>query len=81
MMYERFQDLARRSYEQNTFTFTPMLGLGEQTAFWEAEPGLRFAGYSISGGRENAERVMIRFGNEKELGYEEPLPFSLCNFV
>ncbi|MCD8130428.1 MAG: YlmH/Sll1252 family protein [Lachnospiraceae bacterium] len=76
---KRFQDLARRSYEQNIFTFTPMLGLAEQTAFWESEPALRFAGYSVNGGRENAERVMIRFGNEKDLGYEQSFPISLVH--
>ncbi|MCD8379426.1 MAG: YlmH/Sll1252 family protein [Lachnospiraceae bacterium] len=76
---KRFQDLARRSYEQNIFTFTPMLGLAEQTVFWEAEPSLRYAGYAIDGGRENAERVMIRFGNEKDLGYAEAFPISLVH--
>ena len=76
---KRFQDLARRSYEQNIFTFTPMLGLAEQTVFWEAEPSLRYAGYKTDGGRENAERVMIHFGNEEELGYEEPFPISLVH--
>ncbi len=76
---KRFQDLARRSYEQNIFTFTPMLGLAEQTVFWEAEPSLRYAGHAIDGGRENAERVMIRFGNEKELGYSEDFPISLVH--
>ena len=75
----RLKELARRSYEQNMFTFTPMLGFMEQTIFGELEDELRYAGYTIYGGRENAERVMIRFGKAEELGYEEPFPITLIH--
>ena len=56
----RLKELARRSYEQNMFTFTPMLGLMEQTVFGEMEEELRYAGYTIFGGHDHAERVTIR---------------------
>lgn len=75
----RLKELARRSYEQNMFTFTPMLGLMEQTIFGELEEELRYAGYTIFGGHENAERVMIRFGKMEELGYEEAFPITLIH--
>ena len=75
----RLKELARRSYEQNMFTFTPMLGFAEQTIFGELEEELRYAGYTIFGGREHAERVMIRFGKVEELGYEEPFPIVLIH--
>ena len=75
----RLKDLARRSYEQNMFTFTPMLGFMEQTIFGEIEEELRYAGYTIFGGYENAERVMIRFGKPEELGYEEAFPIVLIH--
>lgn len=75
----RLKELARRSYEQNMFTFTPMLGLMEQTVFGELEEELRYAGYTIFGGHEHAERVMIRFGKVEELGYEESFPIVLIH--
>lgn len=75
----RLKELARRSYEQNMFTFTPMLGFMEQTIFGELEEELRYAGYTVFGGHEHAERVMIRFGKPEELGYEEPFPIVLIH--
>lgn len=75
----RLKDLARRSYEQNMFTFTPMLGLMEQTIFYEMEQELSYAGYAVFGGHDHAERVMIRFGNPEELGYEEAFPIVLIH--
>ena len=75
----RLKELARRSYEQNMFTFTPMLGFIEQTIFGELEEELSYAGYTIFGGHENAERVVIRFGKPEELGYEEPFPIVLIH--
>lgn len=70
----RFHDLADRSYAQGVFTFTGFLGLGEQDAFWQEEPKLKYAGYTVYGGCENADRVMVRFGSAEELGYEVPFP-------
>ena len=73
---KRLQDLADRSYRQNQFTFTEFLGLAQQDVFWQKEPELRAAGYRIFGGREGADRVMIRFGKPEELGYEEAFPVA-----
>ncbi len=70
----RFRDLADKAYEQGIFTFTGFLGLGEQDVFWKEESKLGYAGYSLSGGCENADRVILRFGRPEELGYEIPFP-------
>ncbi|MCM1193413.1 MAG: YlmH/Sll1252 family protein [Butyrivibrio sp.] len=70
----RLHDLADRSYAQGIFTFTGFLGLGEQDVFWQEESKLAFAGYTLYGGVENADRVMVRFGNVEELGYDVPFP-------
>lgn len=70
----RFRDLADKASRQNMFTFTGFLGLSEQDAFWQMEPELRFAGYTLYGGCDDADRKMIRFGSEEELGYEIPFP-------
>lgn len=70
----RFHDLAEKSFRQGIYTFTGFLGLGEQDVFWREEPTLRYAGYTLEGGRKDADRVLIRFGSEEEMGYEQPFP-------
>lgn len=70
----RFHDLAERSYSQGIFSFTGFLGLGEQDSFWQEEQKLHYAGPTLFGGHENADRVVLRFGNAEELGYEVPFP-------
>lgn len=70
----RFHDLADRAFSQGIFTFSGFLGLSEQDIFWREEPGLKFAGYSLYGGCDHADRVMVRFGDSDELGYEVPFP-------
>ncbi len=73
-LINRYHDLAERSYSQGIYTFTGFLGLSEQDVFWREEQRLKYAGYSLNGGCDNADRVMIRFGNAEELGYEVPFP-------
>jgi len=70
----RFRDLAEKSFQQGVYTFTGFLGLSEQEVFWQEEAKLRYAGYCLDGGCEKADRVVIRFGNPEELGYEVPFP-------
>ena len=70
----RFRDLANKSFQQGIFTFTGFLGLSEQDTFWQEESNLRHAGITLCGGCEGADRVVIRFGNPEELGYEVPFP-------
>ncbi|MBR1930642.1 MAG: hypothetical protein IJ833_04070 [Lachnospiraceae bacterium] len=72
----RLHDLADKSYRQNMFTFTGFLGLAEQDAFWQIEKEVRSVGYTLYGGREEAERKMIRFGKAEELGYEVEFPLT-----
>lgn len=70
----RFLELAKRSYEQSTYTFTGFLGLTEQALFWEMERELQFAGFTLSGGNTICDRKVVRFGSPEELGYEEEFP-------
>lgn len=72
----RFHDLADKAFRQGLYTFTGFLSLSDQDIFWQEEPGLRFAGYAISGGFEEAERAMIRFGSEEELMYRQDFPIA-----
>ena len=70
----RLHDLAEKSFNQGIFTFTGFLGLSEQDVFWQEEGRLSYAGYCLEGGYETADRVVLRFGNQEELGYETPFP-------
>lgn len=72
----RFRELADKSFQQNMFTFTGFLGMSEQDAFWQMERELSFAGYTVNGGREGADRCMVRFGKAEDLGYEVPFPIT-----
>ena len=70
----RLSDLAEKAYRQNMFTFTGFLSLAEQDVFWQNEKNLKMAGYQLYGGTEEADRVIIRFGNPEEMGYEVDFP-------
>ena len=70
----RLRDLAERSYTQGIYTFTAFLGLSEQEIFWQQEKELRHAGYALEGGCQGADRVVVRFGSEAQLGYQVPFP-------
>ncbi len=73
----RIRELADKSYNQNQYTFTGFLGLAEQDALWQVEREVKFAGITLYGGREEAERKLLRFGSEAELGYEQPFPSAV----
>ena len=72
----RLRDLAQKSYGQNVYTFTEFLGLGEQDIFWRMESELQYAGIKVWGGRNRADRVMVRFGSPEAFGYEADFPLA-----
>ena len=67
-------DLAARADRTGTFYFSDFLGLGEQSAYREIERELSYAAPTPFGGAAECERVVLRFGNPEELGYELPFP-------
>ena len=77
LLKKRFTELARKSYNAEIFTFTDFLGLAEQSAFSEIKKELRGIKYEVFGGAEGAERVVIRFGSEEDIGYSLPFPISV----
>lgn len=77
ILKKRFIELGKKSYSADIFTFTDFLGLAEQSAFSEIKKELRGVSYKAFGGAEGAERVIIRFGSEDDLGYSLPFPISL----
>lgn len=74
---KRLLELGRKSYNSGIFTFTDFLGLAEQSAFNEIKKELRGIHYEVFGGAEGAERVIIRFGSEDELGYSLTYPIAV----
>lgn len=78
---KRFAELAARSYNAGIFTFTDFLGLGEQAAFEEIRKGLGGVHVTAFGGTEGAERLMLRFGDPDELGYEEEFPIAVLKLT
>ena len=77
LLKKRFIELAKKSYNSGIFVFTDFLGLLEQSAFSEIKNEIRGISHTSFGGAAGAERVMIRFGSEEELGYEVPFPISI----
>lgn len=74
LLKKRFRELARKSYQNNQYTFTGFLSLADLACFYEIEKELSYVPCKVWGGSELCERVMIRFGSEEELGYEEEFP-------
>ena len=71
---KRLTELLRKSESAPYFIFTDFLGLMEQALFHEIKRDFKGARYSFFGGADGTERIMIRFGDTEELGYEEPFP-------
>lgn len=76
LLKKRFAELAAKSYNAGIFTFTDFLGLAEQAAFDTVRAKLGGVKYTAFGGADGAERVMLRFGDEGDLGYEVPFPIT-----
>ena len=74
LLGKRFIELAKRSYNSGIYTFTDFLGLAEQSVFDSIKKSIHGIPYKLFGGAEGAERVMVRFGNEDDLGYVVPFP-------
>ena len=70
---KRLDELASRAYATGRYTYTDFLGLGEQDVLAQSLKDVEYAGLTTWGGCEEAERVVVRFG---EANREEPWPFS-----
>lgn len=76
LLKKRFTELAGKSRVCGYFLFTDFLGLNELSVFNDAVRPLMPLCYKTFGGASGAERVMVRFGDESELGYDAPFPIS-----
>lgn len=75
-LLKRLRDLANKSFSQNMYTFTDFLSTGEMSVYYQYEREFTYAGTTVFGGYDDAERCIIRFGNPKDLGYEEEFRIS-----
>ena len=73
---KRIAELADRCYRENRYTLTGFLGIGELASFYAVLRSLPPVPYTLYGGTETAERLMLRFGDADTLGYEEPFPIA-----
>ena len=77
LLYKRFIELARKSEGGGYYLFSDFLGLNEQSVFNEAKLKFGRARYTLFGGAPGCERVMVRFGDPEELGYEADFPIKI----
>lgn len=66
------RDISEKSDKNLRYTFTEFLSLDEQSALKSIERELCF--FTLFGGASGCERVIARFGNPDEFGYEEDFP-------
>lgn len=76
LIKRRFKDLADKCYHNNHYTFTGFLSPADLSCFYEIERSLNYVEAEVWGGSDACERVMIRFGSEDVLGYEEAFPID-----
>lgn len=70
----RFEELLDNSRKNSTYYFTDFLSPSEASEVYDISADKNF---SVWGGADGCERVVIRFGNRDELGYEIPFPIKL----
>lgn len=75
---KRFAELAANSRSHNAYYFTDFMTAEEAAAVYDVSDA---ADITVFGGRENAERVMIRFGNADAFGYEQDFPIALLRIA
>ena len=76
LLKKRLRELYDKADRGAYFTFTDFLGLAEQSIFNEVATKFSPMYFTRFGGAEGAERIMIRFGNPEEIGYDAPFPIS-----
>lgn len=74
VLKKRLLDLANQSYKNNMYTFSGFLSLHEQQLIEEICRENPYICVKLYGGNTDCERMIARFGNPEELGYQEEFP-------
>lgn len=69
----RIKELSERSRMRGIYCYSDFLNMYEQTILYET---VRY-GYTLHGGYPDAERKIVCFGNENELGYPPDPPLTI----
>lgn len=81
-LIRRARDLAAQAERAGVFTYTGFLSEAEYAELLAAaHTGLQYCDFTVFGGHENAERVMLRFGNAAIFGYDEPFPVACIHIA
>lgn len=77
LLKARIQELAKASYNQNRYTFTPFLSPAELLIVDELASDFSYVDFDTFGGNDICERQMVRFGSARTLGYKEEYPIAI----
>lgn len=77
VLIARLQDLAKRAYRQNIYTYTGFLTSAELAVVYEKQADFSFVGMTCFGGTPECERQMVQFGSEELFGYAGVFPISI----
>lgn len=75
---KRFQELSEKSYYENSFTFTNFLSASDAALVFDV---VKKEDFTLWGGAEESERVVIRFGSVRDMGYEVPFPIRIIRIA
>lgn len=73
-LQKRFSELAEQSYQNSTYYFTDFLSATDAALAYTVVESSEFSQW---GGADGCERVILRFGNPEDLGYEIPYPIQI----
>lgn len=74
---KRYADLAAQSFRNNIFTFSTFLGEAQLADLIEEVGSGEANHYELYGGHAQADRLIARFGDPEELGYEIEWPIVI----
>jgi RNA-binding protein YlmH len=75
LLKKRLLELAVKAESGCYYTFSDFLGLLEQSAFREIASKIR-SKYTLFGGVAGAQRIIVRFGDPEDIGYDMPFPIK-----
>lgn len=71
------EDLYNRSYNNGVYTYTKFLDMAQGSVARQVTGGINPSLYEYFGGTRDCERVVLRFGSEELVGYQETFPIVI----
>ncbi len=75
---KRLKELSEQAIRHNAFYFTDFMTAADAAEVYDLVPEQNV---TVFGGAKDCERVVVRFGNPEEFGYEEPFPITLLKIT